>query len=73
MPDLNATIAHSLGMPLEKEVISSSGRPFTVANKSKVVMGLFGWIKPWAVSIGLCATSNSAYHVYNLDAVLCFT
>ncbi|MES2709729.1 MAG: DUF1501 domain-containing protein [Verrucomicrobiota bacterium] len=39
--DLNATIAHSLGLPVEQVVISPSGRPFTVADKGKAVTSLF--------------------------------
>ena len=39
--DLNATIAHALGMPLDHVVTSPSGRPFTVADKGKPLLGLF--------------------------------
>ncbi|RYD33938.1 MAG: DUF1501 domain-containing protein [Verrucomicrobiaceae bacterium] len=39
--DFNATIAHSLGLPVEQVVISPSGRPFTVADKGKAVTALF--------------------------------
>jgi len=41
VPDFNATIAHSLGLPIEKKVMSPSLRPFTVADKGKPVWGLF--------------------------------
>ena len=40
--DMNATIAHALGLPLAKVIQSSTGRPFTVANKGKPVVQLFG-------------------------------
>ena len=39
--DLHATIAWAAGMPIEKEVIAPSGRPFTVGNKGKPAMGVF--------------------------------
>ncbi len=39
--DLNATIAHALGLPVDQVIISPSGRPFTVANKGKPVTTLF--------------------------------
>ena len=38
--DLHATIASACGMPIEKPVISPSGRPFTVGNKGKPVAAL---------------------------------
>ncbi|MEO0795222.1 MAG: DUF1501 domain-containing protein [Verrucomicrobiota bacterium] len=41
IPDFNATIAYSLGLPLEKVVYSPSGRPFTVADKGQPVTALF--------------------------------
>ena len=41
VPDLNATIAHALGLPLQYVVKSPSGRPFTIADKGKAVLGLF--------------------------------
>ena len=40
--DLNATIAHALGLPLDQEVYSKSGRPFKVAHDGKPVTKLFG-------------------------------
>jgi hypothetical protein len=40
--DFNATIAYGLGMPLDKVVMSSTGRPFTVADKGRPVTALFG-------------------------------
>ena len=42
IPDFNATIAHVLGLPQEKIVMSDSGRPFTVAHKGQPVLGLIG-------------------------------
>ena len=41
IPDLNATIAYGLGLPLDKVVISPDGRPFTLAKKGKPVVDLF--------------------------------
>ena len=41
VPDFNATIAHALGIPLEKKTMSPAMRPFTVADKGEPVMGLF--------------------------------
>lgn len=40
--DLNATIAHALGLPLEHVVTSPAGRPFTIAHKGRPVTELFG-------------------------------
>jgi hypothetical protein len=37
MPDFNATIAQAIGIDLQKEHLSPSGRPFTVANKGKPI------------------------------------
>jgi Protein of unknown function (DUF1501) len=39
--DFNATIAHALGLPLEEEVFSKSGRPFKVAHDGTPVTKLF--------------------------------
>ena len=39
--DFHATIAWAAGMPIEKEVIAPSGRPFTVGNKGKSAIGVF--------------------------------
>ena len=39
--DLHATIGYALGCPLEKEVISPAGRPFTIGNKGKPVLDVF--------------------------------
>jgi Protein of unknown function (DUF1501) len=39
--DFHATIAWAAGMPIEKEVLSPSGRPFTVGNKGKPALGVF--------------------------------
>lgn len=39
--ELHATVAHACGMPIEKNVVSPSGRPFTVGNKAKPVGGVF--------------------------------
>ena len=41
IPDFNATIAHGLGLPLDKIVYSPSGRPFQVADKGRPVTALF--------------------------------
>ncbi len=41
VPDFNATIAYALGLPLEHEIFSPSGRPFTVADKGRPVTELF--------------------------------
>jgi len=41
VPDFNATIAHALGIPLEKKTMSPSMRPFTVADKGEPIMDLF--------------------------------
>lgn len=40
--DFNATIGHALGLPLEQEFFSPSGRPFKVAHDGKVLTKLFG-------------------------------
>jgi uncharacterized protein (DUF1501 family) len=39
--DFNASIAQGLGLPLDKQIFSPSGRPFTVANKGKVISDIF--------------------------------
>ncbi|MEM9400002.1 MAG: DUF1501 domain-containing protein [Verrucomicrobiota bacterium] len=41
VPDFNATIAYAVGLPIEEEYISPSGRPFTVADKGKPITQLF--------------------------------
>jgi hypothetical protein len=41
VPDFNATIACALGLPLDRDVVSPSGRPFTVADKGQPVRALF--------------------------------
>ncbi len=41
IPELNATIAQALGLPIDKVLYSPSGRPFTVSHKGKPVMELF--------------------------------
>lgn len=41
IPDFNATIAYALGIPIGKELISPTGRPFTVAHKGDPVLELF--------------------------------
>lgn len=41
IPDLHATVAHSLGLPLDHILYSPEGRPFTVADKGKVVNELY--------------------------------
>ncbi len=42
VPDLNATIGYSLGLPLDQVLYSPSMRPFTLADKGKPVVELFG-------------------------------
>jgi len=42
VPDFNATIAYGLGLPLEKAIYSSTGRPFKVADKGRPMTELFG-------------------------------
>jgi hypothetical protein len=39
--DLHATVGWACGLPIEKPVMSPSGRPFTIGNKGKPVTGLF--------------------------------
>lgn len=39
--DFNATIAQALGLPLEKEIFSPTGRPFTIANGGQPIAKLF--------------------------------
>ena len=41
IPDFNATIATGMGIPLDKELVSSSGRPFTVADHGQPIVDLF--------------------------------
>jgi hypothetical protein len=41
VPDFNATIAHALGLPLEKKTMSPSMRPFTIADKGQPILDLF--------------------------------
>lgn len=41
VPDFNATIAYSLGLPTDKVVYSPSGRPFQVAHKGQPITALF--------------------------------
>lgn len=41
VPDLNATIAFALGLPLDKIVYSPNGRPFQVAHKGQPLKALF--------------------------------
>lgn len=42
VPDFNATIAYGLGLPLDHEVYSASGRPFTIADKGEPATEIFG-------------------------------
>ncbi len=42
VPDINATIAHALGLPIDHVMTSPSGRPFQVADKGQPVTALFG-------------------------------
>lgn len=39
--DLHATVARACGLPIEKSVVSPSGRPFTIGNKGKPVDAIF--------------------------------
>jgi Protein of unknown function (DUF1501) len=39
--DFNATIGYALGLPVDQEIFSASGRPFTMADKGKPVVELF--------------------------------
>lgn len=41
IPDLNATIAYGLGLPIDKVITSPDGRPFTIAHKGKPLVDLF--------------------------------
>lgn len=41
IPDLNASIAYALGLPLNQVVYSPSKRPFVVADKGQPIMDLF--------------------------------
>jgi hypothetical protein len=41
VPDFNATIAYALGLPLEQEFFSKSGRPFKVAHDGQPLLKLF--------------------------------
>lgn len=41
VPDFNATIAHALGLPIDKVITSPSGRPFQVADKGRPVFEVF--------------------------------
>jgi len=41
IPDFNATIAYAMGLPVEQEEFSPSGRPFTVAHKGQPITALF--------------------------------
>lgn len=42
VPDLNATIGYALGLPLDQVLYSPSMRPFTLADRGKPVVSLFG-------------------------------
>ncbi|MEM7698554.1 MAG: DUF1501 domain-containing protein [Verrucomicrobiota bacterium] len=42
LPDLNATVAYALGLPLDQVVYSPSMRPFTIADRGQPVTALFG-------------------------------
>ena len=41
VPDVNATIAYALGLPLDQIVFSPSKRPFTIADKGQPLTSLF--------------------------------
>ena len=40
VPDFNATIAHSVGLDVRKQIKSPSGRPFRVADKGQPLFKL---------------------------------
>lgn len=42
IPDFNATIGYAVGLPLDQVLYSPSKRPFTVADKGKPLVSLFG-------------------------------
>lgn len=42
IPDLNATVGYALGLPLNQVLYSPTKRPFTVADKGKPLVNLFG-------------------------------
>ena len=41
VPDFNATIAHAIGLDVNKEIFSPSGRPFKVADRGRPILDLF--------------------------------
>ncbi len=41
VPDVNATIAYALGLPLDQIIFSPSKRPFTIADKGQPLTSLF--------------------------------
>ncbi len=41
IPDFHSTIGHAMGMDVDQVVMSSSGRPFTVGDKGKIVTDVF--------------------------------
>ncbi len=41
VPDINATIAYALGLPLDQVIYSPSKRPFTLADKGQPLMEIF--------------------------------
>ena len=41
IPHLNATIGHTLGLPVEEVVVAPNGRPFKLADKGKPITALF--------------------------------
>ena len=42
IPQVNATIAYALGLPLDQVIYSPSKRPFTIADKGQPIVSLFG-------------------------------
>lgn len=42
IPDFNATIGYAVGLPLDQVIYSPTKRPFTVADKGKPLVSLFG-------------------------------
>ena len=41
IPDFNATIAHALGLPIDKVLYAPNGRSFQIADKGRPILDLF--------------------------------
>ena len=41
IPDFNATIAHALGLPIDKIIYAPNGRSFQIADKGRPILDLF--------------------------------